>query len=393
MSLSFRQGRPSHRKGTRLSPRIQRLWHASDGLSAYGPFAGRLSNEGEALLLRDAAEREVDEIVYKLGFPWPTVGGDTNRSIGLIQSQVDNDQPGAWRSGQPTPGRRNDGYRENLPPLISGITHTPQQPTSQDNVTVQAQLYDPDGIASVDLLVQPVAPGYYVRITDPIYSTAWQRIPMRLGGDNIYRTDIPAELRKHRYLIRYRIEAIDGAGQTVTAPYVDDPQPNFALYVYDGTPPWTGAIKAGEDGYFGQRIAYDFNQMRPLPVYQLIANPSDVQDAQYIPDSPMTKGYMGNEFPWFGTLVYNGVVYDHIGFHARGGLDRYSMGKNNWKFNFTRGHSFQAIDDFGQPYPVKMGQAQFLRSVSMPARWHRGEQGMFESVSYRLFQPGRCACI
>ncbi len=355
------------------------------GVTAYGPFSGRLSNEGESLLLRNAAEQEVDEISYKLGFPWPTVGGDVNRSIGLIQTGVDNDEPGAWRSGHPTPGRRNDGYQDNLPPLIGAVTHTPQQPTSRDNVTVQAQVYDPDGIASVDLLVQPIAPGYYVRITDPIYTTAWQRIPMGGGGDNLYRADIPAALRKHRNLIRYRIEATDTAGHKVTAPYSDDPQPNFALYVYDGVPSWTGAIKAGENGYLGQRITYDFNQMRPLPVYQLIANPSDVQDAQYIPDSPMTKGYMGKEFPWFGTLVYNGVVYDHIGFRARGGLDRYSMGKNNWKFNFTRGHAFQATDDFGQPYPVKWDKLNFSSVFQHAGRWHRGEQGMFESVSYRLF--------
>ena len=47
-------------------------------------------------------------------------------------------------------------------------------------------------------------------------------------------------MQTHRRLIRYRITATDGCGATIRAPYPDDPQPNFAYFVYDGVPPWTG---------------------------------------------------------------------------------------------------------------------------------------------------------
>ena len=59
------------------------------------------------------------------------------------------------------------------------------------------------------------------------------------AGDGIYTALIPAAVQTHRRLVRYRITATDGLGASVTAPYADDPQPNFAYFVYDGVPAWT----------------------------------------------------------------------------------------------------------------------------------------------------------
>ena len=39
-----------------------------------------------------------------------------------------------------------------------------------------------------------------------------------------------------------------------------------------------------------------------------------------------------------GTLVFDGKVYDHIHYRARGGVWRYAMVKNMWKFDLNRGH-------------------------------------------------------
>ena len=61
---------------------------------------------------------------------------------------------------------------------------------------------------------------------------------------------------------------------------------------------------------------YNFGQMRPLPVYNLLAQQTDVEDAQFIPNSKLPAGYLGSDFPWRGTLIVDGVVYDHIGFRA-----------------------------------------------------------------------------
>ena len=91
--------------------------------------------------------------------------------------------------------------------------------------------------------------------------------------------------------------------------------------------------------------------MRPLPVYSVIANVADVQDAQYIPYSPLWERYMGDDYPWQGTFVYNGAVYDHIGFRARGGVYRSTAGKNHWKFNFNRGMLSRPMTIMARPIP------------------------------------------
>jgi hypothetical protein len=74
-------------------------------------------------------------------------------------------------------------------------------------------------------------------------------------------------------------------------PAAEDPQPNFALYVYT-----TGCRRgsAPSDPTPGAVVgAHDFNQMRALPTYQLIAANLDVLNAQFLPGTTFFEGYMG----------------------------------------------------------------------------------------------------
>ena len=355
------------------------------GAAAIGPFVGRLASDGDEVVLRNASSHEIDVVDYDLGFPWPVGGSDADLSIGLINAGLDNALGGAWRSGTPTPGRPNGVLMRNPPPTVLSVEHTPQAPTSRDAVTIQVKIAGLDEPASVKLLLQLVAPGNYIRLTDPAYASDWKALPMPSMGNNLYAVVVPAEYRRHRYLVRYRIEVTGGGDRKVTVPYMDDPQPNFAYYVYDGVPSWQGAINPGGNGPAATRLNFDFSQMRPLPVYQLIANGTDIADSQFIPGSKLAAGYMGNDYPWRGTLVYNGVVYDHIGFRARGGEFRYALGKNPWRFDFNRGHPFQAYDNYGRPYKTRWGGMAFSSVMQHANRQVRGEQGLFESMSYRLF--------
>ncbi len=68
------------------------------GVTAYGPFEGNLSNDGERITLCDAAGQTVDRVEYKLGFPWPTASGGDGCSIELIHPSLDNDLGGSWRA-------------------------------------------------------------------------------------------------------------------------------------------------------------------------------------------------------------------------------------------------------------------------------------------------------
>lgn len=353
---------------------------AKFGVTALGPFSGRLAGEGESLTLRDALGRTQDELAYGLGFPWPTVGDEPGLSAQLLNPAFDNAVGGNWRSGSPTPGRGNSPFAERPLPLVEAVAHTPKNPRANTPVTVTARVSAAMGVSAVRLLVQVVDPGGYIALHDPEYAGRWTAYPME-ATDGVYQVELPPQLQTHRRLIRYRVEAVDSAGGQVLVPYPDDPQPNFAYFVYDGAPPWTGSVTGAADG----RTSYDFAQMRGLPIYHFIAKQPDIADALFMPPSGLPAGYTGNDYLWRGTLVYGGEVYDHVRFRARGGFARYATGKNMWKVKLNRGHYFQAYDDWGRPYATTWDTLNLSAVIQQVNRQQRGEQGMFESLSFRLF--------
>ena len=540
-------------------------------VASVGPWSGRLSNEGERIQLRDAANSVVDEVEYGLGFPWPTVGDAPGFSIELIHPSLDNDLGGSWRAstgqsvpasatelvtadtqwrylkglaqpsspatawrapafndsgwssggmpigydaalsfatplndmdgqyssvylratfvvtnldmaarlllpvryddgfklwinGQsvldanaasgdlphtgtsattresnawetnslpdpgpylvqgtnviavqllntllsgssdcfldlrlraasalstdgPTPGRRNAVFSSAAPPQIRQVAHAPNEPRSGQPVRISAKVTDPNGVASVSLAYQFVEPGAFIELGDPAYGTSWTNVVMNdagangdlLAGDDVFSATLPAAFQQHRRLIRYRITVTDTTGQTLRVPYADDPQPNFAYFVYDGVPAWTGAVNPAGSGALAQSFTVSSNEMNRLPVYHLLAKKTSVEDSTWF------QRYGGDAYLWSGALVHNGRVYDHIRYRARGGVWRYAMTKNMWKFDFNRGHDFVATDNWGRPFATPWKKLNLGASIQQGDYQHRGEQGMFESVGLRLF--------
>jgi hypothetical protein len=260
----------------------------------FGPFEGRLANDGERIELRNGDGDVVDRVDYKLGFPWPTVGDPspenqpgTGRSIQLINPSLDNDLGGSWRSAHPTPTAANESvYQDNPAPLIRQVAHSPKQPKSGEPVTITAKVTDADGVESVTLRYQVVEPGSYISINDPRYHQRWTDVAMNddgidgdaVAGDDVYSVQLPASTQVHRRLIRYRITAVDGTGWGLLVPYADDPQPNFAYFVYDGVPAWSGAIQPGVT----PAVRYGTDVMRSVPVYHLISRKADVEAATWL---------------------------------------------------------------------------------------------------------------
>lgn len=288
----------------------------------------------------------------------------------------------------PTPGRVNAIYATNAPPQIRQVEHHPQSPTSGQPVRLTAKITDADGVAKVSLEYQLVDPGAYIEMTDAAYATNWVTVPMNdagldgdeLAGDAIYTATLPASLQVHRRLVRYRLTATDAAGATVGVPYADDPQPNFAYYVYDGVPAWAGAIEPGSANAERARVTeFGTNRMNQVAVYQLLAKKNSVERSTWL------DRYSGDEYKWSGTLVYDGKVYDHIHYRARGGVWRYAMVKNMWKFDFNTGHDFAPRDDYGRKYQADWTKLNLGACIQQGDYGHRGEQGMFEAVGFKLF--------
>ncbi len=288
----------------------------------------------------------------------------------------------------PTPGRLNVSFSTNAPPAIRQVDHSPNRPVSGEPVRLTAKITDPDGIESVSLAYQVVDPGAYIELTDPSYDTDWVTLPMHddgldgddAAGDSIFTATLPGRLQVHRRLVRYRVSAVDRAGAGVRVPYPDDPEPNFAYFVYDGVPAWTGAVRPGAGTALGEVFTVDAREMNRLPVLHLIAKRGSVETATWF------SRYGGDAYPWTGTLVFNGKVYDHVHYRARGGIWRYAMCKNMWKFDLNRGHDFEACDDWGRPLPTRWRKVNLGASIQQGDFNHRGEQGMFESVGFRVFR-------
>ena len=91
---------------------------AKFGATALGPWSDRLANEGEAIVLKNAAGGVEDEVTYRLGFPWPTVGDTPGYSIELINPALDNSLGGNWRPHAPQ-GPLPPGERPRLPAWVA----------------------------------------------------------------------------------------------------------------------------------------------------------------------------------------------------------------------------------------------------------------------------------
>ena len=388
--------------GTRLAPGAYFLlaedataFESQYGHKPDGIYTGALSNNGEKLVLRDAAGGLMDEVSYKVGFPWPTASNGEGSSMQLVHAQLDNDLGGSWRPATPTPGDRNSIHSEVPPPQVRQVRHNPEQPTSGQQVTIKSKVTDIEEVTEVSLDYQLVSPGGYIAIDDPRYSTSWTTLPMwdngKFGdvdaGDSTYTIVLPASVSSHRSLVRYRISAKNSKGAVITTPMADDPQPNFAFFCYDGIPSWQGSARPNHK----PPVTYSKELLESLPVYHLITTREAHVDSQNIPNSNSGK-YGGSEYKWKGTLVYDGIVYDHIRFRARGGVWRYAMGKNMWKFDFNRGHGFQARNDYGKKYSTQWDKLNFSSIIQQGNFRHRGENGMFESVGFRLFNLAGVEC-
>ena len=65
---------------------------------AFGPYEGRLANEGETLCLRDPSGAIQDTVDYRSEFPWPIAANGRGSSLELQNPTSENDVGGAWRA-------------------------------------------------------------------------------------------------------------------------------------------------------------------------------------------------------------------------------------------------------------------------------------------------------
>jgi hypothetical protein len=255
---------------------------------------------------------------------------------------------------------------------ISNVRNEPLSPKAGVPVLVTARLAK--GVTNPVLRLQPVAPGKYIRKSDPRYKKDWTDLPMRDDGKGVFSVRVPASFQRHRWLIRYRIMATDATGKAVQAPE-DEACPNFAWWCYAGPAAWTGSREPGKV----PPVKYPAAFLDTLQALQLLAQAEDVAKSQWDPAFHKKKQE--------GTLVYRGVVYDHIHYRNSGQVSAHAGGKNKWVVKFNRGHHLPFVDHDGVPFPAPLDEVRLNPGLCNPfIPVLRGISGLDEVLSMRAYR-------
>ncbi len=252
------------------------------------------------------------------------------------------------------------------------VHHQPIQPKPDAAVVVSARM--PAGTSKAMLQLQAVAPGKYIRKSDPAYLKDWTDLPMLDDGNGVFSVRVPGTWQKHRWLLRYRIVVTDKAGKATQMPAADEASPNFAWWCDAGPAAWSGTRDPGKT----PMLNFSPEFLATMQAMHLIAKAEDVTRSQW------DGGFHRKKL--LGAIVYRGVVYDHIQFSNRGQGSAHIAGKNKWGLKFNeRSVPFQDHD--GVPFPDAIRSLNLNPGGSTPyIPVFRGITGLDEVLSLRAYR-------
>ena len=223
-------------RGSRISPNSYLVVAREPGHSNFrnvsalsGPFIGKLADGGERILLRNASGDVVDEFQYKDSAPWPIGPDGYGSSLEKIAPELPSDDFKNWRtslSSSGTPGAQNTVFGETPGLFLNQTRHTPQHPTSNDFVTVEAEFSGASMIAGATMYVQSLNTSRAGGVSTYIMNRG------ALNGDVVaYSVRVPPQ--QSGRLMRYKFEVTTNAGETVYWPHRGAARPFESYFVYD----------------------------------------------------------------------------------------------------------------------------------------------------------------
>jgi hypothetical protein len=205
--------------------------------SALGPFKGRLSHKKDRIELTNAHGQIADALEYSDEEPWARGADGYACSLERICPSADSGKPENWaasawpvREGAAgTPGRQNDSYSANLPPVISQVEVSPRSPAPRQTVKVTARVEDDDGVKGVALLYRVATGGR---------ESEEASVPMtRRSGDEKHGTyEAAIDGQAQGRLVRFRIQAIDRVGTARLQPSPNEPRPTYSYFAFAAEP-------------------------------------------------------------------------------------------------------------------------------------------------------------
>ena len=154
--------------------------------NAVGGWNGQLSNRSEKIEVSDSFGFEIDSVRYadsgdwgdrrpgevdirSRGWTWVATHDGDGKSLQLINSSFDNSVADNWTASVQdggTPGAANDVISTNIAPAIVEAGHSPILPTSNDEVTITAEITDEnmaDVSADVFYRISVEEPGEFIQ--------------------------------------------------------------------------------------------------------------------------------------------------------------------------------------------------------------------------------------
>jgi len=185
-----------------------------------------LGNSGDTVNLFADEDELHDTVTYDDSSPWPGSPDGSGPSLELINPTLDNEDGGSWDpslAAGGTPGAPNSAFSLNVGPTAKDGTRDIRLPTVADAVTVTAVAYDPEGLASVDLLVD-LGSGF---VAQPMFDDGAHGDGA--PADSVFGAVIPAQPTDA--VVRYYVVATDDVGQLNTWP--SEAPANYRAYTVD----------------------------------------------------------------------------------------------------------------------------------------------------------------
>ena len=280
-------------------------FQADYGFAADVEFdAGKLSNGGEFVELRDNSNETVDSVDYLDGSPWPSSPDGNGPSLELIDPTADNSLPANWGasiSDDGTPGAQNSLFGLNQPIINNVSKPTDVAPSNTPTITANVT-----NETSVNLIYKI---GFGSEQTIQMYDDGAHNDGA--ANDDLYGATIPAQAAGS--LVRYKTEATNGV--VASKPSAGD-SINYLGYV----------VEDGSDD--------------TIPILRWYMEPADFTD--------MTTNHLSDDQLFPAVVVYDGQVFDNSQVRVKG-QSTVNSPKRKYKFELPSGYK---LDNSSFGYPV-----------------------------------------
>ncbi len=380
----------------------------SDVARVVGGWAGRLSNSGETVELRDASGDLVDHVRYAdsgdwgvrelgpsdrghRGWVWRDDHDGGGKSLELIDPAMPNEYGANWAASLDvggTPGRANSVVVGDIAPLIADVQHTPVIPGPLDPVTVTATVIDESSARStVDLRYRIDRSEYADRSSYPTFDASdYVVVPMfddgahgdGVAGDRVYGAEIPPQF--DGAVVEFYVEAVGSSGlvRTWPAPSIMDDQ--FAQI--------TNALYRVDAAF----NPYTYWQIGSQPLYYMVMTEMERGRLAYI-GSHSSEAFSHAQMN--GTFIsIDGadiLVRYNVGIRNRGNGSR-TPPPNNYHVNFPTDRRWKGVSAINinskYTYNQLLGQAIF-QMANLPALDAKRVQVRVNGEDLAPLDPGR----